>query len=424
MAEVTLGFDELEDGDLPLVCMECGARRRVDFVDRTFVRRPLFAPGLIGMALTKRVHVAIPLCQTHGGPRFFALQGVSWWGLRPVAIGADRITISRVHEEFAEALRRRRDKRRRGEPDESEPLPRRRVRVGRGPGGGMAAFKVLGIVVAVMVGLVVFMSCGMFGLMALTRLWLPKAPPIAAGPPVPVATTADVEMQPECVVVGLLGVAPDGGFPGAVPWAPLGLSSRKNIFHLLEDAELTKLLADLRSPNPGAVEQAAKQLSKATLEEARRKETADALQGALANPFPTAKKAVAEALGKWGSAENVPALIRMLADPNPSSRAAAMIALAAFKDARGADAVASRLSDFFDKEQARKSLEAMGPVAEKSVAGLLNQPDPRVRVEACGVLRVIGTKESLPALEAMAHDPAPNVVQAAVEAVKAIKARR
>jgi hypothetical protein len=73
MAEVTLGFDELEDGDLPLICMQCGSRKHVDFVERKFVRRPLFAPpGLIGMALTKHAHVAIPLCEEHGGPRLFA----------------------------------------------------------------------------------------------------------------------------------------------------------------------------------------------------------------------------------------------------------------------------------------------------------------------------------------------------------------
>jgi HEAT repeats len=190
---------------------------------------------------------------------------------------------------------------------------------------------VLGIIIAVMVGLVVLMSCGMFGLMMLTTLWLPKAPP---GPPVAVGTTANLEMQPECVVVGLLGVAPVGGLPGAVPWAPLAQTLRKETFHILEGTELTKLLADLASPHPTVVQQAAKRLAEATPEEARRKEAADALQAALANPFPMARDAAAEALGKWGSPENEPALIRLLGDPFPSSRAAATGALAAIKERR------------------------------------------------------------------------------------------
>jgi hypothetical protein len=334
MAEVTLGFDELEDEDLPLICMQCGSRKHVDFVERKFVRRPLFAPpGLIGLALTKHAHLAIPLCEEHGGPRLFAHQGRTWWGLQTIAIGPDRITIGRVDEEFAEALRKRREKRRRGETVEFE-QPHRRVRAGRGPGGGMAAFKVLGIIAAVMVGLVLVMSCGMFGLMAFTTLWLPKAPPVSVGPPIPVTTAVEAPARPEGVVVALLAVAPGGGLPGAVPWTPLAQSARKETFRLLEDADLEKALVDLKSRNPGVVQQAAKRLAKATPEEARRKETALALEAALANPFPMAKEAAAEALGRWGTAENEPALLRMANDHNPSCRKAAASALAALQARR------------------------------------------------------------------------------------------
>ncbi len=331
MAEVTLGFDELDEGDLPRLCMQCGSRKHVDFVERKFVRRPLFAPpGLIGMALTKHAHAAIPLCEEHGGRRLFAHQARTWWGLQTVAIGVDRITIGRVHEDFAEALRRRREKRTRGEVVEFE-RPRQRPRVGRGPGGGTTAVKVLGIIVAVMVGLMLVMSCGMFGVMALTTLWLPRRPAILPAAPVPIATVTAVQPQPESVVVALLAIAPAAGLPGAVPWTPLAQCAQKGIFHLLNDADLNKLLADLTSRNPGVVERAAKSLAKATPDEARRKEIALALEAALANPFPMAKEAVAEALGHWGTAENEPALVRMADDPNPSCRRAAASALAALQ---------------------------------------------------------------------------------------------
>ena len=365
MAEVTLRFDELEDGDLPLVCMECGSRRHVDLVERTFVRRPLFAPGLIGMALTKRVRAAVPLCEAHGGPKLFGYQGRSWWGLQTVAVGQDRLTVGRVHEDFAEALRKRREKRRRGEGEEVEPARRRRVQTGRGPGGGMAAFKILGIILAVMAGSVVLLTCGMCGFMGLMTFMLPKGPrPAASGPAVPMTTGHNEEVRPQSVVVGLLAAAPTAGFPGAVPWAPLTQSAQKETFHIPEDAELDKLLAELNSHNPGDVEQAAKHLTQATPDEARRQEIADALKAALANPFPMAKEAAAEALGKWGTADDAPALNPMLADPFPSSRAA-----------------------------------------------------------ACGALKYIGTKANLPALEKLVRDRAPEVAQAAAEAVRAIKAR-
>jgi hypothetical protein len=190
---------------------------------------------------------------------------------------------------------------------------------------------VLGIIVAVMVGLMLFMTCGMFGVMALMTMWLPKAPPIPPGTPVPVATAMNVQPKPQDVVVGLLAVAPGAGLPGAIPWTPLVQSARKDIFNLLEDADVNKLLADLKSPHPGIVEQAAKSLAKATPDEARRKDIALALEAALANPFPMAKEAAAEALGKWGTLENEPALLKMAGDPNPSSRATAASALAAIK---------------------------------------------------------------------------------------------
>ena len=43
---------------------------------------------------------------------------------------------------------------------------------------------------------------------------------------------------------------------------------------------------------------------------------------------------------------------------------------------------------------ARKALEQMGPVAEKPVAPLLTHADPQTRLEACAVLKAIGTKDS------------------------------
>jgi HEAT repeat protein len=182
-----------------------------------------------------------------------------------------------------------------------------------------------------MVGLMIFMTCGMFSLMTLMTMWLPKRPPISPPPPVPVATVAAVQPTPEGIVVGLIAVAPAAGLPGAVPWASLAQSARKETFHILEDADLDKLLTDLKSRHPAIVEQAAKGLAAAAPDESRRKETALALEEALANPFPMAKIAAAEALGNWGTLENEPALVKLAGDHNPRCRAAAAAALAAIK---------------------------------------------------------------------------------------------
>ena len=180
MPEATLRFDELESSDLPLVCMQCGRKRDVDFIPRTFVWRPLFAPPLLAMVMTKRIAADIPLCPTHGGYRLFSYQRTAWWGLRTIAVSGDRITLGGVHDDFIEALHRRREGRELGDRD--EPYPRRRVQVGRGPGGGLTALKVLGVLAAVMIGLVAVGVVGMMVLMAAGLMFLPKA-----GPPRPPA---------------------------------------------------------------------------------------------------------------------------------------------------------------------------------------------------------------------------------------------
>jgi len=364
MAEVTLGFDELEDNDLPPVCMACGARRGVDFVGRTFVWSPLFAPPLLKMVMTKRVNVEIPLCPEHGGPRLFAYRRFHWWGLKTVAVAADRITIGGVHEDFVEALHRWREKAARGETDE----PRRRggrVEVRRGPGGTGTTLKVFGILIAVMIGLVAVGVVGMLVLMAVGLLLLPKAPPRPA-PPTPVAVAAGPKQVGNAVA--LLGVAPPAVGPAALPWAPLAMIELPEMLKILDDAELDRLLTDLASWDPNTAAAAARRLAKATPTEARRKEAAAALAAATANPFPSARQAAA-GLGVWGTADDVPALARMLADPFPDVKSAAVAALAGMKDPKAAAAV-------------------------------------------------------LPELEKAARDPNPNVARAAADAAKAVRDRR
>src|SRR5262249_31991558 len=60
---------------------------------------------------------------------------------------------------------------------------------------------------------------------------------------------------------------------------------------------------------------------------------------------------------------------------------------------------------------------------EKAVLPLLDHANPSTRVEACGVLKVVGTRESVPALEKAARDPDINVARAAAETLRAVQAR-
>ncbi|HVS36073.1 MAG TPA: HEAT repeat domain-containing protein, partial [Gemmataceae bacterium] len=325
----------------PRVCMVCGARRDVTFVQRRFLWRPVFAPGLFMLLTTRRVTADIPLCPEHGGPRLFATQRFTWWGLKTVAIGDDRLTLGRVADEFADALQRWRDGRKRGEIAQPTPPPLRTVQVGRGTGGGAAALKTLGVVLGVMAGLVVLGVLAMFGLMAMGLVVLSR-PAAPAVPPV-VGPEAAAETRPETVVVGLLSAAPQLGAPAGLPWGPLGVAGQKATFHYLEDAELDRLLAELKSRDPNKTAAAAQRLARAPPDPVRRKEAAEALAAAAANPFPTARQAAAEALAVWGGADDVPALVRLLDDPFPNVKTAAVAALVAVKDPKAGAAALSAL---------------------------------------------------------------------------------
>jgi HEAT repeat protein len=151
---------------------------------------------------------------------------------------------------------------------------------------------------------------------------------------------------------------------------------------------------------------------------------ARALEGALTHADPAVKIAAAEALAGWGDADSVPPLCRLTTDWNGNGRAAAMTALAARRDERGATAVAARLSDVCDHDHAVKSLIAMGQAAEKAVAAYLTDPDGSMRLQACRILKEIGTRESLPALEKASQDPNPFSAAAARAAMEAASTRR
>src|SRR5262249_5486337 len=129
-----------------------------------------------------------------------------------------------------------------------------------------------------------------------------------------------------------------------------------------------------------------------------------------------------------------------------SHREVAMKALAEIGGEKAADAVARRLASH-DREAARKALVELGPVAERAtvaalaakdraaglvVGGLvgtserlavLADKDAATRREACLALKAIGTEDSLPALRDAAEDKDKKVAEAALEAIKGIKAR-
>ena len=98
------------------------------------------------------------------------------------------------------------------------------------------------------------------------------------------------------------------------------------------------------------------------------------------------------ALGVWATANELPVLLR------------------AFRDGGL-------------REGAAKGIRTVGPAAEKEVIGLLNEPDVGVRQEAIAILAEIGTRQCVPALQAVMASNDAGTRDRARDAIAAIQAR-
>jgi hypothetical protein len=201
-----------------------------------------------------------------------------------------------------------------------------------------------------------------------------------------------------------------------------------------QPTNLDEALAQLREPEPSRRQSAASWLGRQPVDDARRAEVARALEPLLDDVHAGPRVAAMRTMEKWGDRENVPAIVRLLlSDPGgfegDECRHRATDMIVRLKDARGAAAIARNFKHPFEHEQTRRALEALGPDAEPAVLPYLKDPDWNVRVEACRALRRIGTRRSLPELEATLEGTKAmyggyrSVAEAAQEAIDAIKAR-
>jgi HEAT repeat protein len=186
---------------------------------------------------------------------------------------------------------------------------------------------------------------------------------------------------------------PQGGLPqGGLPGPPgLGMQPAKPIETVADAVDALKGMDRQRR------QRAAEWLVTAPVDNGRQAEVARGLEPLLEDSTQVwARLAAARALVRWGDKESVPALIRALEQKNNYAGAdhapACMEALSRFPDERGAEAVARYLENPFLNEQARRSLEAMGPVAEKAVLKYYFHPHNSTAQQARDLARAYGTK--------------------------------
>jgi HEAT repeat protein len=131
------------------------------------------------------------------------------------------------------------------------------------------------------------------------------------------------------------------------------------------------------------------------------------------------------ALKVWGTSESVPKLLTLLDDEDQFFRGEVLQALVATKDPRVVPHLASGFADdFFKRSEAARHLRAMGPIAESALWPHTASNDWQVAQEACHVLRDIGTRRSLPALQLATQHANPIVKNAAASAIKEVEAAK
>jgi predicted Zn finger-like uncharacterized protein len=159
-----------------------------------------------------------------------------------------------------------------------------------------------------------------------------------------------------------------------------------------ENVNVTVALANLKDTNPGRRRDGAHALSEMPkADPAKQPEVAAALEAALNDPDRAVQTLAAKALTVWATPANVGGLLKAVESPYRPLRQNAMLALGKLQDERGAAPLAARLPVFEDRREASDALKALGPKAEKEVAKYLGHMDKDVRLEACRILRAIGT---------------------------------
>jgi HEAT repeat protein len=129
----------------------------------------------------------------------------------------------------------------------------------------------------------------------------------------------------------------------------------------------------------------------------------------------------ARALVNWATEEVAPKL--MVVAVGAGNSAYAVTALGNLKYEKAIPLMIRRLEALKDRVGTGKALAKMGPVAEPAVIEVLANKRPEAVTEACRVLGQIGTKASLPPLEALTKGKNKALAFAAENAIAAINER-
>ena len=184
--------------------------------------------------------------------------------------------------------------------------------------------------------------------------------------------------------------------------------------------EWLRVLDDLKSSDRNRSSRAIRRIAVTEPVKDHRQEVLKCLKS-LWDKRPFDRLAATKVLVRWGGKESVPLLVEGL-QKWPVQRDQLIEVLAEVKTEATAAAVVQLLPRA-DLHKVARILLSLGPVAEKSVLGLLRDKDVRLAGLACWVLAEIGGKGSIAPLEQTSRDSNPFLAMAATQALTAIEVR-
>jgi hypothetical protein len=183
---------------------------------------------------------------------------------------------------------------------------------------------------------------------------------------------------------------------------------------------VTKSMIQLKSTDVGRKKEALNRLLHTRANE-RDKEVLAAILPLLEHDDEDLVKHAVRVMAVWQSSEAMTKLIEMVADHRVFLRWDVIKSLGKYEDSKAAEALVGRLKE--DAHLAEESLKSMGPVAEPSLIPLLRNPDSDLRKKACEILKFVGGKATLKAMDSLPRDPEFFVRVAAQDAYKMINLR-
>lgn len=168
--------------------------------------------------------------------------------------------------------------------------------------------------------------------------------------------------------------------------------------------ERATLLGDLRSRNEARARAALQRLGKSIVDDDPAPVSA-AIAPYLGHPDTWIQAEAAKAMTVWATPKAEAALIKASRSENWMARGPAIVALGRIPSPATAQAAAAGLSSPHSRQEAVKTLRTMGRVAEAATIPYANNGDLWVRRDACGILKEIGGRKSVAALQQMLSEP-------------------